>query len=92
MNANPLTSDPNVPISDEILLTAEQVAQILQVKPQTIRDAAWRGKRPCVKLWAGKRKSLLRFKRSEIRELIHDRSVPARNLSDGRPANPRRKQ
>ncbi len=64
---------------DEILLTSEQVAQIVQLKPQTIRDAAWRGKIPCVRLWAGKRKTLLRFKKSEIEEFIRQRSLPAKN-------------
>ncbi len=58
------------------LLTSEQVAEILALKPQTIRDAAWRGKIPCVRLWAGKRKTLLRFKASEIWKLIDNRSTP----------------
>lgn len=63
---------------DDVLLTSEQVAQLLQVRPQTVRDAASRGKLPCVRLWTGKRKALLRFKRSEIEKLISDRSIPAR--------------
>ena len=62
---------------DDVLLTAEQVAKYFQVKPQTIRDAAWRGKIPCVRLWAGKRKTLLRFKKTELDEFIRERSVPA---------------
>ena len=60
---------------DEHLMTAEQVAEILALKPQTVRDAAWRGKLPCVRLWAGKRKTLLRFKRSEIEAFIQERST-----------------
>ena len=62
----------------EGLLTAEQVAPILQLKPQTIRDAAWRRKLPCVKLWTGKKKSLLRFKKSQIEQFIKKRTVPAK--------------
>ena len=62
----------------EDLLTAEEVALILHVKPQTVRDAAWRGKIPCVRLWSGKKKVLLRFKRSEIEAFITKRTVPAR--------------
>ena len=62
---------------EEKLLTAEQLADYLQVKPQTIRDAAWRGKLPCVRLWTGRKKTLLRFDRSEIEEFVRERSVPA---------------
>ena len=61
---------------DEHLMTAEQVAEILAVKPQTVRDAAWRGKIPCVRLWSGNKKTLLRFLRSEIEQFIRERSVP----------------
>ena len=60
------------------LLTSEQVAVLLQLKPATVRDAAWRGKLPCVKLWSGKKKTLLRFLRADIEQLIRERSVPAR--------------
>ena len=60
---------------DEPLLTPEQVAELLAVKPQTVRDAAWRGKLPCVRLWQGKKRSLLRFKRSDIERLIRERTV-----------------
>ena len=63
---------------DEKLLTSEQVGELLALKPQTVRDAAWRGKIPCVRLWSGKRKTLLRFKRSEISKLIEARSTPVR--------------
>ena len=63
---------------DEKLLTAEQVAALLQVRPQTVRDAAWRGKLPCVRLWKGKKKTLLRFRRSDIQRLIEARATPAR--------------
>ena len=61
---------------DEQLLTSEQVAELLQLKPQTVRDAAWRGKIPCVRLWEGKKKTLLRFRRRDIEKFIRDRSVP----------------
>ncbi len=64
-------------MSDE-LMTSEQVAALLQVKPQTVRDAAWRGKLPCVRLWRGKKKSLLRFRRSDIEEFLRERTIPIR--------------
>ena len=62
---------------DETLLTAEQVAKLLQLRPQTVRDGAWRGKLPCVRLWKGKKKTLLRFRKSEIEEWIRQKSIPA---------------
>jgi excisionase family DNA binding protein len=60
---------------DEHLMTAEQVAELLAVKPQTIRDAAWRGKLPCIRLWSGKRKTLLRFNRGDITAFIKDHTI-----------------
>ena len=62
---------------DEKLLTSEQVAEILSLKPQTVRDAAWRGKIPCVRLWTGKKKSLLRFRKSDIERFIRERTISA---------------
>lgn len=62
------------------LLTAEQVGHLLQLKPQTVRDAAWRGKLPCVRLWKGRKKTLLRFRQEDIDAFIRDRA------SDGPPA------
>ena len=69
-------------MSDQ-LMTAEQVAHLLLLKPSTIRDAARRGKIPCVRLWTGKRKTLLRFKRSEIEQFIRERTVPASRPTAG---------
>lgn len=63
---------------EDELLTSEEVAALLKVKAQTVRDAAWRGKLPCVRLWSGKKKTLLRFKRSDIEEFIRRRSIPSR--------------
>jgi excisionase family DNA binding protein len=62
---------------EKTLLTSEQVAELLQLKPQTVRDAAWRGKIPCIRLWQGRKKALLRFKMSEIEQFIMERSHPA---------------
>lgn len=60
---------------DQSLLTPEQVAELLAVRPQTVRDAAWRGKLPCVRLWRGKRKSLLRFRREDIDAFLRERTT-----------------
>ena len=62
---------------------SDEVAEILRLKPQTVRDAAWRGKIPCVRLWAGRKKTLLRFKSSAIRQLIEERSIDASHAQDG---------
>ncbi len=62
---------------DEPLLTPEQVANLLSVKPQTVRDAVWRGKLPCVRLWTGRRKSLIRFRREDILKFIETRTTDA---------------
>jgi excisionase family DNA binding protein len=60
---------------DEPLLTPEQVAEILAVKPQTVRDAVWRGKLPCIRLWSGRKRSLIRFRRSEIEAFLRTRTT-----------------
>lgn len=56
------------------LLTAEEVASILRVKPSTVYDAAARGVLPVVKLWKGRRRTLLRFRRDDIELFIQERS------------------
>ena len=63
---------------DDQLLTSDQVGQMLGLKPQTVRDAAWRGRLPCVRLWSGRKKTLLRFQRSAIEAFIRERTVPAK--------------
>lgn len=61
----------------EQLLTAKEVAGLLRLAPSTVFDAAARGKLPCVRLWRGRRKSLIRFKRSDIEAMITGASSPA---------------
>ena len=60
-------------------MTPEEVAALLRVKPATVYEAAARGRLPVVRLWRGQRRSLVRFRRSEIQELIHERTEPARH-------------
>ena len=57
------------------LLTAEEVARILRLKPATIYEAAARGRIPSVRLWKGRRKTLIRFRREDIEQLIDARTV-----------------
>ncbi len=57
------------------LLTAEHVARLLNLKPSTIYDAASRGRLPCVRLWTGRRRAVVRFVPEEIEKVIRERST-----------------
>jgi excisionase family DNA binding protein len=59
----------------DALLTARQVADRLNVRPATIYAAAETGKLPCVRLWRGARRSLIRFRREDIEHLICEKST-----------------
>jgi excisionase family DNA binding protein len=56
----------------EPLLTAVEVARILKVKPVTVHAAAADGRIPCVRVWQGKKRALVRFRKSDIRSLLSD--------------------
>ena len=55
------------------LLTAEEVARLLNIKPSTVYDAAARGRIPSVRLWEGRRRPLLRFRPEDIDQLVERR-------------------
>ena len=57
------------------LMTAAEVAQRLRVKPATVYEATAKGRIPCVRLWEGNRRALIRFKADDIERLIRERSV-----------------
>ncbi len=57
------------------LITAEAVAKLLSVKVSTVYDAVARGRIPVVRLWSGRRRPLLRFRREDIETLILERTV-----------------
>jgi excisionase family DNA binding protein len=59
------------------LLTAEEVGRLLRLKPATVYEAASDGRIPCVRLWQGRRKALIRFRRDQIQALMQDRSTSA---------------
>ena len=61
------------------LMTAEEVARLLRLKPATVYEAAAAGRIPCVRLWKGFRRHLVRFRREDIAKLIRDRTFPAHN-------------
>ena len=57
------------------LLTAQEVAEILAVQPSTVYDAVYRGVLPVVRLWEGRRRALVRFRRTDIEEFIRQRAT-----------------
>ena len=57
------------------LLTTVEVAALLALNPQTVRDAVRRGEIPFVRLWSGRKKSLIRFQRADIESFVRDRTV-----------------
>ena len=62
------------------LLTAQEVADLLAVRPSTVYDAVYRGVLPAVRLWEGRRRTLIRFRRADIEEFIRQRTTAARNV------------
>ncbi len=60
---------------DEVLLAAHEAAAILNVKPATLYDWAKQGVIPHVRILAGKRRPLIRFRRVELEEFLRERSV-----------------
>ena len=57
------------------LLTAEEVATRLRIKPATVYQAAAEGRTPHVRLWEGNRRALIRFRAEDIERLIRERTV-----------------
>lgn len=64
-------------IQETRLLTASEVAELLSLKVGTVYDAASKGRIPCVRLWEGRRRAVIRFVAQDIERFIGDRSVPA---------------
>ena len=52
------------------LMNVSEVCHMLRIRPSTCYAAAKSGRLPCVVLWRGRRKSLLRFRRTDIEALI----------------------
>lgn len=58
----------------ETLLRAQEVAKILSVRPSTVYDLAHRGVLRCVRIAQGKRRSLIRFRPSDLERLLKERT------------------
>ena len=62
----------------EPLLTAEQIAQILNVQKSTIYGWVQIGYIPCFRLGTGKKKPLVRFSLSQVQEWLKEKEVEGR--------------
>lgn len=60
-----------MPTEHSDLLLPQEVAEILRLKLNSVYAAASDGRLPCVLLWRGRRKSLVRFRKTDIEALIH---------------------
>ena len=60
------------------LLTASQVAELLNIKKSTVYEAALKGRLPAVSLWKGRRRTFLRFRRADIECFIQQRASSPR--------------
>jgi excisionase family DNA binding protein len=63
------------PTKDEILLTAADVARRLKIRTSTVYEATASGRLPCVRLWKGRRRSLIRFRPGDIERFVSDRTI-----------------
>jgi excisionase family DNA binding protein len=59
----------------EQLLTAEDVARLLNIKVSTVYDGVYRGLLPAVRLWQGKRRALLRFRQSDLEQFVREHAT-----------------
>jgi excisionase family DNA binding protein len=62
----------------EPLLTAEQIAQMLNVQRSTVYEWAQMGYIPCIRLGTGKKKPLVRFSQFRVQEWLKQKEVDGR--------------
>ncbi len=62
----------------EPLLTAKQIAQMLNVKSSTVYEWAQMGYIPCIRLGTGKKKPLVRFSQFRVQEWLKQKEVDGR--------------
>ena len=60
---------------EQPLLTPADVAARLNIRRSTVYAAAAQGKIPCVRLWKGERRALIRFRREDVERLIQERTT-----------------
>ena len=57
------------------LLAADQAAALLNVKPATVYDWAAKGILPHIRILAGTRRPVIRFRRADLERFIEQRTV-----------------
>ena len=65
--------DPNT-----CLLAADEAAALLNVKPGTVYDWASKGILPHIRILAGRRRPVIRFRREDLERFLRERAVAAR--------------
>jgi excisionase family DNA binding protein len=60
---------------DEPMLTCIEAAPLLKSSPKTLYRKAQKGEIPCYRLWAGARKTVLRFSRRDLEHWLETRRV-----------------
>lgn len=60
------------------LMTAREVARLLRVRTTTVYEAAASGRIPAVRVWQGKRRALIRFRRADVEAILQ----PKQNALD----------
>ena len=65
-------------MDDSEILTAKEAGQFLKYQESTVYAKAAQGKLPFIRLWKGKRKSAIRFSRSDLLKHIRQNAVPAK--------------
>ena len=74
--------DQELPQGLATLLSAHEVARILQLRVSSIYDAVAKGRLPAVKLWQGRRRAVIRFRAEDITNFIEERrTVPTARRS-----------
>jgi excisionase family DNA binding protein len=63
---------------NEALVDATAVGRHLKVTKSTVYDQVSKGVLPHVRLWSGTRRTVIRFRMSEIEAFIRERSVVPR--------------
>jgi excisionase family DNA binding protein len=64
------------------LLLADQAAVILNVKAGTVYDWAAKGILPHIRILAGRRRPVIRFRLDELEQFLRERATPCRR-ADG---------
>lgn len=59
----------------DVLLTVHELAKLFRVRPATIYGLCRRGELPHIRIAEGRRRALIRFKRTAIESLLLDRTV-----------------